>query len=419
MKPSTSTPVHTIREGLTEPLSCEIHSSFEQLAGMQDEWDQFVIDVGGDIYLSYDWCRIWWEHYGAGKNLCVFVYRRERQLVALIPLFIEQVSVGFMRLRIAKTVGSDFTMCVLNPPIHDQYAAAVLLSLVKHLVDTQKCDAVLLGPVTGNHIAIAPLHEICPNQSRQTVIAHHIPRSTCTTFALPSTFDTYINLLSKNQQRNYRRYMNQLTKEFKVKCDVVSDPPQAESEFVAFMRMHGLQWQVEGKLGHFGDWPLGAEFNSALVKRQAELGRLRLIRLIADGQVVAYEYCYSFGDRYHARLSARAIGEKWDRYGIGRIGVLKIIEQAISEGAGLIEAGTGHYNYMVQLGGIEQSLRCVLIARNRLASRLRTRILFAAAYLVHLLYFRIWFNRLAPMLPLSRRPLWKSWIHLRLFVRVT
>jgi len=418
MKPSTSTPVHTIREGLTEPLSCEIHSSFEQLAGMQKEWDQFVIDVDGDIYLSFDWCRIWWEHYGAGRSLCIFVYRGGKQLVGLIPLFIERIWSGPVWLRIAKVVGSDFTMCMVNPPVKSEYAEEIFGQTIEYLIDTQKCDALLFGPLTGDCSAVVALNEICKTQSRQAIIAHHITRSTCTTFALPSTFDTYINSLSKGQQRNYRRYMNRLTREFEVKLDVISDPAQAQGEFIKFMEMHRLQWQAEGKLGHFGDWPGGTEFNVALVQAQAHLGRFRLMRLMANGEVVFYMYWYSFGDCCHARLSARATGVKWDRYGLGRIGVPKMIEQAISEGIHRIEAGTGHYDYMVQLGCIEQPLCCVLIARNRLASRLRTRILFGAAYLLHLLYFRIWFNRLAPMLPFPRRPLWKFWIRLRLLVKL-
>ncbi len=213
--------------------------------------------------------------------------------------------------------------------------------------------------------------------------------------------------------------MNQLTKEFEVKLNVISDLAQAQVEFKKFMQMHRLQWQAKGKLGHFADWPRGADFNAALIQAQARLGRLRLMQLVVNGEAVFYVYGYSFGDCYHARLSARATGVKWDRCGLGRIGMLKMIEQAISEGIHRIEAGTGHYDYMVQLGGIEQPMCCVLIARNQLASRLRARILFRAAHLLHLLYFRIWFNRLAPMLPLSRRPLWKSWIRLRLLVKVT
>ncbi len=168
MKPCTGTNSQVADERLIEALSCRIHTAFEQLAGMQQEWDQFVIDIGGDIYLSYDWCRIWWEHYGAGRSLCVFVYRREKQLVGLIPLFIERIWLGPVWLRIAKVVGSDFTMCMVNPPVKSEYAEEIFGQTIEYLTDTQKCDAVLFGLLTGNYGGMVALRETCgANQSKR------------------------------------------------------------------------------------------------------------------------------------------------------------------------------------------------------------------------------------------------------------
>lgn len=34
-------------------------TSFGSLEEMREEWDDFVLSVCGDVYLSFDWCAIW------------------------------------------------------------------------------------------------------------------------------------------------------------------------------------------------------------------------------------------------------------------------------------------------------------------------------------------------------------------------
>jgi CelD/BcsL family acetyltransferase involved in cellulose biosynthesis len=134
---------------------------------------------------------------------------------------------------------------------------------------------------------------------------------------------------------------------------------------------------------------------------------------MVDGKAIAYRYAYKFGRRYFAILPARLYGPDWDRYGLGRLTHLMTVEHAITEGVTAIEAGQGHYDYKVRLGGMEYPLHSIMIVANRLGSRLRARAFCAWADTLHLLYYRIWFNRLAPRLPLKRRPLWRCWIRSR------
>ena len=145
----------------------------------------------------------------------------------------------------------------------------------------------------------------------------------------------------------------------------------------------------------------------------APLGRVRLVRLWANDQVVSYQYCLTFGDRLYWRLPARLVGEQWDRFGMGRLGLVKMIEAAIGEGIHWIEGGPGHYDYKAQLGGQEVPLVSQVIVANSRKSRWRWKLFQKAARLLHLCYYRIWFGRIAPRLPLPRRRLWKIWIRSR------
>ena len=143
-------------------------------------------------------------------------------------------------------------------------------------------------------------------------------------------------------------------------------------------------------------------------------GRLRLVRLRVDGKVVSYQLCFAFGDWYYWRLPARVVGEEWDLLGLGRIGLVQLIEVALGEGIRHIEAGAGRYEYKVRHGAEEHLLRSLLVVSTRSGSRLRSSLFARLARALHLFYYRGWFARVAPRLPLPRRPLWRSWIRSRL-----
>jgi hypothetical protein len=79
----------------------------------------------------------------------------------------------------------------------------------------------------------------------------------------------------------------------------------------------------------------------------------------------------------------------------------------------MVEGGPGHYEYKLRLGAEEHPLRRVVISRRSALSRWRSALLLRWADLLHLLYYRGWFLKLAPRLGRSGRPLWGWWIRSR------
>ena len=390
----------------------------------QKAWDAFVHGHGGDIYMSYDWCRLWWEHYGKGRELRLFVGRdNSGSVIGLLPMFVETVWLGPVRLRWAKIIGCDFLPSVLSPVLKPPYAAEMLRQVITTLIQKDKCDAVAFGPLSdtgepGSEGTPPEVRAACAELKDLATLTQDRQATIHTTFQLPAAFDKYLGGLNKRQKQNMRRDLNLFAKKFASKVDVVCDGNELEKEFSTFRKMHDQQWLAEKKLGHFGDWPGSGEFNQALVRTLGPQGRVRLVRLWANDQVVSYQYCLTFGDRLYWRLPARLIGEEWNRYGMGRLGLVKMIEAAISEGIRWIEGGPGHYEYKVQLGGQEVPLVSQVIVANSRKSRLCWKLFQKAADLLHLLYYRGWFLKLAPKLgeingEVQTSALWPIWIRSR------
>ena len=389
-------------------ISCTEFRTFDELTLRRQEWDRFVEAVGGDIYFSYDWCRLWWNYYGGGRQLRILVFRRGVDIVGLLPLVLERLWLGPVPVRVAKFAGADSTIVVLNPAVRPEYAHVTYRDALRYLLEECRCDVVYLGPLSGERPHCANIVTACDELHDEAQVMHAGAFGVHTVIALPNTMEEYLAGLSKSERGNYRRDVRNLTKDYAVRFEVVP-PEQAEQGFEEFVRLHTAQWRHEGKLGHFGDWPRSVEFNRELVQALAPRGQVRLARLLADEIAAQIEFSLSFGQSEYWRLPARRIGS-WERYGVGRVARVERFAAAIAKGVRRVEAGPGHYEYKLKLGGREFPLESVLISANRSLAIAKARTLCSAAALLNLLYYRIWFCRLAPRFPLFRRPLWKTWI---------
>lgn len=387
--------------------------SFEEAASLREFWDKLVVELQAEAYGSFDWCRIWWSHYGRGRDLRIFIFHAGGEMVGVVPMFRERLWMCG-GLRIAKFVGSDYALALCSLLVDNSWAGEAVKQIVAYWLNEGGCDAVWFGPLNGSGPSAEQVRQACRDLEPTVRFVKNAEIGVHSSFHLPASFDEFVQGLDKRQKQNYRRDMNLLGRSFKVESDVISDEGPAMKEFELFQVMHAEQWAAQGKLGHFQDWPDGLAFNRDLTRDLARLGRLRFYRLLADGKVVSYQYGYRLGDRLCWRLPARPAAREWDRFGLGRVGLMKMIEDAISEGVRHIEGGCGHYDYKVQLGAKEYPVGSLLIAANRVGSRLRCRCLVLVSRLLHLLYYRIWFGRIAPRLPLRRRSLWRSWIKTRL-----
>jgi CelD/BcsL family acetyltransferase involved in cellulose biosynthesis len=395
-------------------IDCLMVNSFEELATVREEWDAFIQSVGGDIYMTYDWCRTWWEYYGDGRELRILLFRDRSRLVGIAPVFIERAWLGPVWLRLSKLVGADSSLTLCNPPVHLDFAESVFDLLLAQLIGKDHCDAVWFGPISGTYQATEAIRQACQYRTDFIKIVHNSKMGVHTLFRVLPTMDGYLKSIGSNKRSQYRKKSRQLEKRHKIRFDVIKDAETAEREFSTFRQLHESQWHAQRKLGHFDDWPQSVKFNLALIRSMADAGRLRLLKKTADERVIAYYYGFVFGAAAYARFAARAIGPDWDEFGLGTIGLVEKMEMSIKEGRKWIEAGIGHYDYKLNWGGEEYAVRSILVAANRIGPRLRCTLFFRFAALLNLLYYRIWFLRVAPKLPFRRRPLWRLWIRSRI-----
>lgn len=392
-------------------LSCTMYRSFETITELREEWDRFAETLSADIFMTFDWCRVWWKHYGAGRSLLVYVFRHSGDIVGIVPMVAGPCGLPVVGARLARVLGGDSTIQLENPPVRGAFAPAVFRHVTESLLRELHCDAVYWGPLSAGRPFTQAIEDAVQNGIPEGRRTERRRLGVQTVYALPADLETYIGSMNKATRKHVRSSRHRLSRDFDLRFERAENEPGA---FDAFVDMHTRQWQAFHKLGHFDDWPGGRAYQREQAETQGRQGRLRLYRLMLDGAPVVYRYGYLFAGRYHSFLPAREVNPQLDRYSLGQTSHVLTAERLLEEKACEIDSGPGHYPHKLQLGGEERDLVSVLVSADGRRCRLRVSALQLLSRLVHLLYYRIWFNRLAPRLPFPRKPLWKLWIRTRM-----
>lgn len=392
-------------------LRVEHLRSLEDLDRVRGEWDAFVEQSGSDIYFTVDWLQAWWTHYGRGRTFEGLILRDGSRMVGALPFCVQRVWAGPLPVRLALFVGAASTLPVFTPAIAPGFEEPVLRVALDRLLGDAGCHAVSLSRLSGESAVAAAAERVAAAGRFRMVRSDSTGPHTV--FRFPGTFEEYLAGLSKSQRQNHRRFLRQLNKKAQISYRTVSGD-EAISYFDQFLKLHAAHWQAQGKLGHFGDWPASEAFNRDLVSRMAASGRVRFYEIADNGRALAIEYGFVLGDRCYWRLPARDPDPELQKVRLGRLSLAEMFRVTIEEGQTMVEAGPGHYEYKVRLGAEEHPLRRVVISRPGATARWRTALLLRWADLLHLVYYRGWFIKVAPRLGRPGRPLWGPWLRTRI-----
>jgi hypothetical protein len=393
-------------------VSCFVFDSYDRVDQvLETDWDKLALETKSSLYLTCAWSRVWWEFYGNGQSLRIFIFKFHDELVAALPVYIGFVRIGLTKTKVARLVGAYIPPRQLDLPIKKGFTDLVAKKLIQQLIESDCCDVISLGVISGDNETGALLRSALDSQSDGLGKVYEIPSGVKTCFNLPDSYETYLKSLSTSERKKRRYYENLLAKEHELVQAEVRDPAQVDAEMSAFMALHKANWQGQGKLGYFEAWPKSDPFNHRLAVTLAHKGQTFLIKVCSDETPIIYQYGYLFGERFYWELPARASGNEWDRYSLGSTGVLILVRRMIEAGIKHIEAGLHHYEYKFRLGAAESEVFVLRFVAQRTSSRIKY-ILCRILYRFYLtLYYKIWYSRVQPRLPsILRRSIWMTYI---------
>lgn len=388
--------------------------SIDDLMLFSDEWDSYLEETGGDIYLCSKWISVWWKFYGKGIEFHGLIIRNNRRVIAVFPLAIETLGIFPLQVRFARFAGSFATNVVLNPKIIEEFTEVVCRELYRYCFELENCDFISFTPLAEESEVVKGLALIHDNNNVRThanIIRKEFV-NVYTIFRLPGDFNTYFEKLSRSTRKEYRQSLRNLGNLQEI-SEKIHHHEHALARFDTFVALHQQQWQAVGASGHFGDWPSSYEFNLELTQVFSETDQVRFYELWRGDALLAAQFYFLFSSSAYFRLPARVPDHELERNGIGRTLLIKSINHLIDENVYLVEAGHGHYDYKVRHGGIELNLLRIVSSRSSIISVVKTRLLLFWADFINSIYYRGWFLKLSYKVNIKRRPLWHHWIKTR------
>jgi len=144
-------------------LQVEIFEDFEDLTNLQPEWDAFMEEVDAEIFMSFDWCRIWWKFYGKKRRLAIYVFRHEKHICGILPIFIERIWLGPISVRVIRIVGADYVPVTVSVPVKEDYLDLVVKIFVEKIQERWRWDLIYLGALSGKYSLTDQLVHECMN----------------------------------------------------------------------------------------------------------------------------------------------------------------------------------------------------------------------------------------------------------------
>jgi len=397
-------------------LELKIYDSFDALSPMRLAWDEFIEAADGEIFLSFDWCRIWWKYYGRGRELRVFVFFDDSKIVGIIPLFFEKIRLGPLAIKVGKIVGSDFTLVQFSLPVDEAYIRPVVDKMMEQL-GNMKWHIIALGPIAGMYRHFDRFTGACRNSVNGALRVSVEQMGVQTYYYLPQSWQEYLKGLNSRERQTIRSSYHKIERKDLPFERQYASVENVDSLFECFVRTHQEQWRQIGMPGHFGDWPDAYQFHREQAVAQIANGRLRLMKIFLGEDCYAYQYSYVFSNKCFELLSGRSSRKSPAGVDLGRVLFAEQVKDSIKQGIKTIDSMRGEYRYKLRLGGKLLPISALYIARNNFANRVRVGAFRYFAALMNLSYYRIWYSRLAPKTVFRSRSLWKSWIKSNIFSR--
>lgn len=302
--------------------------SQEQLDALASEWTELINQVpGAPIFLTWEWIRTWWQHFGAGSQLWLLTARdAQGRLAGVAPLMRKIQRKGLLRLRVISFIGLGLTHPVhLDLLAHPSDPRSLLEAFIEFLVSQSKDWDVL----SLDRLAQSSPLPVLLAKAGGVVCAG--PETSSLYVPLPGSWEAYHRTLAKSLRRNLKYFRTKLEDDHpgSVQFLLVTCADELPAAMGRLEELNKARWQAKNKISNFA-YTRYTEFQREFASLAQARGWLRLNRLRVSGQSVAL--CYNF--LFHQRIYAQAIGFdlEWSGYSPGRLAIASSIQGAIQEG---------------------------------------------------------------------------------------
>jgi CelD/BcsL family acetyltransferase involved in cellulose biosynthesis len=325
-------------------MQIELVTSTQAFDALEADWRALEArSARGSVFLSWDWQRLWWTHYGCGRQLRILIARADNAVVGLFPLYLEHHRVArILRVRKLRPIGaggdtSPDDLGILAEPSCEQ---AVAQAFVHHILTSpERWHLLDLVDLPSDSALVDCLAR---QAAQQPALIHREPPNRITYGDLPANWDSYRQSLSRNRREVLGRKRRRFEQQPGARFEQIVDAAQLDPAFERLAELHRRRWQGRtDELGFTSTQYLG--FHRDVMRALLERNSLLLYALEMNGDIIAMFYgfrhaqtCYYFQAGFDPQHAALSPGEVLMGY---------VIEAAIGAGCTRFDMLKGDYGH--------------------------------------------------------------------------
>jgi CelD/BcsL family acetyltransferase involved in cellulose biosynthesis len=317
------------------------------------EWGELLSkDPNKHVFATADWNRLWWEEFGAGKDLFLLTMRRAGDLTALLPLFRQEEG----ELKILRFIGgvdlTDYLGPICSLEDRDDVAETLVSWLLETGVEWDEFDAHCLP------VPFGFADYLVDHADRRGLQFHLEQEETSAVLPLPEDWEMYLSSLDSKQRHELKRKRRRLGRDHPDAVFRTATEESFDSDLKTFVEMHR---GAEGHKGHFMS-PGIASFFERIGRSFMAKGALRLDFLEIGERAVASTFGFEEGHTFYVYNSAYEPDAA--RLSPGFVLVSELVKESIERGTKILDFLRGPERYKYQLGAEAIPLNNVRLLRS-------------------------------------------------------
>ena len=333
---------------------------------LEQVWNELAWVSDTHIFQTFEWNRMWWKHFGTKKRLHIVTVYIGNKLIGIAPLFEDDVNLfnrkvysclRFLGSYVSQPDGepligmgsySDYLDVIVEKGFEDSFARV----LTEHIQNARLShDKIILDEVNENSVSIQYL---IPQLKRQGLNISIKYSSVCTNILLDSSWDLYLNRLSKNNRKKTRKYLKGSNDDENKKYLVVDALSRysLEDAISKLVHVHQKQWNNRGFTGTFYEKRM-LNFNMDIAQQFNKNGWLLIKELTSvntESETINSEMYYIYKKRIYSVHGGTDPESSHNKNGVGNITFTTVLKEAIDNGFQVFDYMRGEEGYKVKRG---------------------------------------------------------------------
>jgi CelD/BcsL family acetyltransferase involved in cellulose biosynthesis len=341
-------------------LSVEVIEDTLGFDKIRDQWSALIERTSAHIFQTYEWQRLWWEHFGRRRKLHIVLFRHEGTLVGIAPFFLN--SSDFLGVTISRVLyllgsGVDHPLSegvldgytpsdyldIIALPEFEEVVARTLLKRLSEIGNAY--DRIILNELPEDSVL---MRQVVPQLERLRWQSEICRGEICPRLIVPNSLDDFKHSLHSKVRYQLSQTRRAVTERGMFSLEIVQSQEELDRSFSEFVRLHQRRWNRTGYPGSFANDHFRL-FLHDVTRAFLERGWLRFRTARSNDRCVAVECAFKFKDVMYDYLKAFDDESPEAKRRPGRALLLFLIEEAIRDRVRVVDFLRGGEKYKFEL----------------------------------------------------------------------